>query len=87
MNVLMVVHQFLRHVGKHLTGGRRPAAGPLHAALLARGGQEILPRQGFASKDAVDRRTAKLSTSSTSTTVLDEKDKWEKVWSDLFLKK
>ena len=43
MTVIVVVHQLFRHVWKHLTRGRRPATGPFHAPLLARGGQEILP--------------------------------------------
>ena len=45
MPVIVVVHQLLRHVGKHLARGRRRAAGPLDAALLARGREQVVPRQ------------------------------------------
>ena len=43
MPMVVVVHQLFRHVGEHLARGRRRAAGPLDAALLARRREEIVP--------------------------------------------
>src|SRR5512141_380338 len=45
MAVVVVVHQFLRHVREHLARGGRGAAGPLDAALLARGLEDVFPRE------------------------------------------
>src|SRR6185312_3385768 len=45
MAMVVVVHQLLRDIGKHLAGRGRRAARPLDAAFLARRGEEILPRK------------------------------------------
>src|SRR4051812_44051996 len=41
--VVVVVHQVLRHIGKHLAGAERRRTGPFDAALLARGLEEVVP--------------------------------------------
>ena len=43
--VIVIVHQFLRHIREQLARRGRAATGPLDAALLARSGKEVVPRQ------------------------------------------
>src|SRR5216683_1342934 len=45
VSMIVVVHQFLGHIGEKLPRGGRGAAGPLDPALLARGGEEVIPRE------------------------------------------
>ena len=42
--VVVVVHQFFWHIGEQFARRRRAPPGPFDAALLARGGEEVLPR-------------------------------------------
>src|SRR3954469_15216346 len=45
VRMVVVVHQFLRHVGEELARGRRRGTGPFDAAALAGGLEEVVPRQ------------------------------------------
>src|SRR3954466_9827591 len=45
VRMVVVVHQFLRHVGEELARGRRRRAGPFDAAALAGGLEEVVPRE------------------------------------------
>jgi hypothetical protein len=43
--VIVVVHQVLRDIGEHLSRCRRATSRPFDAAFLARGAEEIVPRE------------------------------------------
>src|SRR3954469_14043112 len=45
VRMVVVVHQFLRHVGEELARGRRRGTGPFDAAALAGGLEEVVPRE------------------------------------------